>query len=143
MPNEQEEKKLTPFEFIKSINPNAPDEQTIRSWQAQAPGNRIRFFQTTDLKRLFIMRGLGGSELAEIQAKLSPSIPPERLQSELMMQIAVRCCLWTSVSSDGKLTDLMLRGAGAGLPQTLNQVINVLSDYCEPETIERLCIELD
>jgi len=143
MPESSEQKQLTPAEFLQQFSSSAPSQDQLKSWQSQAPGNRIRVFQTTDLKRIFVLRGMGGTELTEIQAKLSPTIPPERIQGELMIQIAVRCCLWTNVSTDGKLTDLMLRAAGAGLPETLNQVINVLSDYCSPDTIERLCIELD
>jgi hypothetical protein len=139
---ETPQEKVTPAQFLQQFGPNAPTEADLTSWKAQSPGNRIRIQQTTDLKRVFVLRGLGGSELAKITNELNPNIPQERVTAALQSLIACRCCHWTNTTVDGKLTELQLSAAGAGLPQTLNIAINDLSDYCDPDTIQRLSIEI-
>jgi hypothetical protein len=130
-----------PYEFIAAF-PNGPTKDQLELWKAQAPGGRIRMKASSDFKRVFIMRAIGGTELAQLQARLPQNIAPERLPQELQIAVAVHCCLWTSATPDGKLTDLVLRASGSGLPITLHEVVSVLSDYEDPETIERLSADL-
>ncbi|TSA39524.1 hypothetical protein D4R30_00940 [archaeon] len=130
-----------PYEFIASFA-GAPTKDQIELWKSQAPGGRIRMKASSDMKRVFIMRAIGGTELAQLQGRLPQNITPERLPQELQIAVACHCCLWTSVTPDGKLTDLVLRGSGSGLPLTLHEVVSVLSDYEDPETIERLSADL-
>ena len=140
-PAEGQTKGQNPYEFLASF-PNAPTREQVESWKAQAPGGRIRMKASGDFKRVFIMRAIGGTELAQLQTRLPSNITQDRLPQELQIAVACHCCLWTSVTPDGKLTDLVLRGSGSGLPLTLHEVVSVLSDYEDPEMIERLSADL-
>lgn len=130
-----------PYEFLSKFS-NAPTKSQIEAWKSQAPGGRIRMKASSDLKRVYLMRAIGGTELAQLQTRLPQNIAPERLPQELQIAIACHCCLWTNASPDGKLTDLVMRASGSGLSVTLHEVVSVLSDYEDPETIERLSADL-
>jgi hypothetical protein len=130
-----------PFTFLASF-PNAPTRDQLELWKSQAPGGRIRLKTTSDFKRVFIMRAIGGTELAALQARLPQNITPERVPQEMQVAVSIHCCLWTNATPDGKLTDLVLRGSGAGLPLTLHEVVSVLSDFEDPEMIEHLSADL-
>ena len=65
-----------------------------------------------------------------------------RCTAEVQILLAIRCCVWTSSTIDHKLSDLALKGAGAGLPQTLQEIIYQLSDYMDPMDINRFSADL-
>jgi hypothetical protein len=89
-----------------------------------------------------VLRAIGGQELGQLQASLPPNILPEKVQAEVQILLAIRCCVWTSSTIDHKLSDLALKGAGAGLPQTLQEIIYQLSDYMDPMDINRFSADL-
>jgi hypothetical protein len=121
--------------------PGAPTSETIAAWKQQVPGGRVRLKTSSDYKRVYIMRAIGSTELAQLQARI-PQATPEIMAQALELAVACQCCLWTSATPDGKLTEMVLRASGSGLPVTLHEVVSVLSDYESPETIERLSADL-
>jgi hypothetical protein len=137
----KEQPQITPFEFLQTF-PEAPSLEQIEQWKQQAPGARLRIWHSTDGKRVYVLRAIGGQELGQLQASLPPNIPPEKVQAEVQILLAIRCCVWTSSTIDHKLFDLALKGAGAGLPQTLQEIIYQLSDYMDPMDINRFSADL-
>ena len=136
-----EQPQITPFEFLQKFA-GAPSQEQINEWKQQAPGARIRLFHSSDGTRIYLLRGIGGQELAQLQASLPPNIAPEKVPTEVQNLIAIRCCVWTNSTIENKLSDLALKGAGAGLPQTLQEIIYQLSDYMDPATIDRFSADL-
>lgn len=137
----QEPQALDPYSFLAKF-PNAPTRERVESWKQQVPGGRVRLKTSSDYKRIYLMRAMGGAELAQVQARLPQNMPPERYLVELQLAVTAHCCLWTNVAPDGKLTEEVLRASGAGLPSTLHEVVSVLSDYENPDVIERLSADL-
>ena len=137
----KEQPQITPFEFLQTF-PEAPSLEQIEQWKQQAPGARLRIWHSTDGKRVYVLRAIGGQELGQLQASLPPNIPPEKVQAEVQILLAIRCCVWTSSTIDHKLSDLALKGAGAGLSQTLQEIIYQLSDYMDPMDINRFSADL-
>jgi len=138
---QQPQPQITPFEFLQSF-PDAPSLEQIDQWKQQAPGARLRIWHSTDGKRVYVLRGVGGQELGHLQAGIPPNIPPEKVPAEAQARLAILCCVWTSSTLDHKLSDLVLKGAGAGLPQTLQEIIYQLSDYMDPMDINRFSADL-
>lgn len=134
-------KAVTPFEFLQQF-PGAPTAEQIESWKSQAPGRNLRLFHTPDGKRLYILRAIGGTELAQVQAQMPAGIKPENYVSEQQIAVAVRCCVWASDTTDHKMSDMAFRAGTAGLAQTLHEIIAELSDYCDPQTIQRCSADL-
>ena len=137
----KEQPQITPFEFLQQF-PEAPSLEQIEQWKQQAPGALLRIWHSSDGKRVYVLRAIGGQELAQLQASLPPNIPPEKVPGEVQILLAIRCCVWTSSTIDHKLSDLTLKGAGAGLPQTLQEIIYQLSDYMDPVDINRFSADL-
>ena len=137
----KEQPQITPFEFLQQF-PEAPSVEQIEQWKQQAPGARLRIWHSSDGKRVYVLRAIGGQELGQLQASLPPNIPPEKVQAEVQILMAIRCCVWTSSTIDHNLSDLALKGAGAGLPQTLQEIIYQLSDYMDPMDINRFSADL-
>jgi hypothetical protein len=133
--------QLTPAEFLASL-PGSPTAEQIEAWKQQAPNNHIELV-TPDGKRAFILRGITGLELSQIQSNLEKMATPTT-NPELEVQIAsvVKACLWTNVGPSGRLTDVLLRTGTAGLPQTLFVVVSRLSDFFDPQQIELHSAEL-
>jgi|SRR5208282_2805848 len=133
---------MSPQEFLASL-PGAPTPDQIANWKAQAPANRIELFAMPDGKRAFIMRGLTGLELTQIQKQIQSMATPAA-DPDLEMQIAsvVKATLWTNVGTNGKLSDTVLRTGTAGLPSTLFAKVTKLSDFMDPQQIEMLSAEL-
>ncbi|MGC1582142.1 MAG: hypothetical protein WA766_11695 [Candidatus Acidiferrales bacterium] len=131
---------MTPQEFLATL-PGAPSADQIATWKSQAPNNRLDVL-SPDGKRAFILRGLTGLELTQIQKQV------QQIQGctdpDLEMQIAavVKATVWTNVGQSGKLTDIILRTGTAGLPSALFTKISKLSDFMDPQTIEYLSAEL-
>ena len=68
---------ITPFEFLQQFA-DAPSQEQIDSLKSQAPGRRLRLFHSTDAKRVYIMRGIGGAELAQLCDSCLHPHPPIR-----------------------------------------------------------------
>lgn len=137
-----------PYQFLSEF-PNAPSKAMIDSWKQQAPNGRVRLF-TPDAKRVYLVRGVGGLELDKLQGQiptnLGANLPAEQQQAkverELQLLVAAQCCVWTSVSGNGKLDAELLRIGSAGLPATLFNLISYLSDFVDPEAFNVLSIDL-
>ena len=135
----------TMAEFIATLD-GAPSGEMILTWKSQAPNKRIRAFAPDAMaggKRAYILRGLSGLELSQIQKGIQSMATPTS-DPELEMQIAsiVRACLWTNVGQSGKLTDTILRTGAAGTPSTLFAIVTELSDFVDPKKIEMLSADL-
>lgn len=131
----------TPQEFLATL-PGAPSADQVATWKQQAPNNRVELF-TPDGKRAFILRGLTGLELTQIQKQIQSMATPSS-DPDLEMQIAsvVKATVWTNVGQNGKLTDIVLRTGSAGLPSTLFAIVTKLSDFMDPQRIDSLSAEL-
>jgi hypothetical protein len=128
----------TPQQLLASMA-GAPTPNQVESWKAQAPGNHVRLF-TPDMKRIYILRGLSGLELAT----LNKSIPQNAEDPDREQQIlgSERALLWTNTSAATRLTAAELRAGTAGLPTTLFSVVMELSDFFAPEHIAMLSGDL-
>jgi hypothetical protein len=138
---EQQPQQISPIQFLQRY-PNAPDQGTIELWKQQAPGGRLRLWHSTDEKRVYILRAVGAAEMIQIQNSVPAGITPDKLPLVLQNAIACRCCVWTSATIDGHLTDLALQASGAGLGSTLQEIVYQLSDFCDPVTIDRCSADL-
>jgi len=118
---------------------NGPTEAQIDAWKEQAPGGRIRAF-SLDNVRFYIVRAIGGLELSTIQKNIpANSSNPE---ADIKLGAAELCTLWTSTTQNGKLTAVALRTGTAGLPGSIWQLIETLSDYASPQDFEICSVEL-
>lgn len=136
----QPKQVMSPQEFLATL-PGAPTPEQIANWKLQAPNNRVQLF-SPDGKRAFILRGLTGLELSQIQKQIqqmaTPSSDPDL---EIQIAAAVKATVWTNVAG-GKLTDTFLRTGSAGMPSTLFAQVTRLSDFMDPQQIELLSAEL-
>lgn len=130
----------TPFEFL-ALFPGSPTPDQIEAYRKMVPGGRLRLLPMTDGKRLFLLRGFTALELQGIQAEAAKAAP-EKQDHVVQCTIAIRCTLWTSMTTSGRLTDVDLASAGAGLAPTLHYAITDLSDYNTPQVLEQLYIDL-
>lgn len=128
----------TPLEFLASLH-NAPTPDQIAALKSEVPNGAIRGF-SPDGKRCFLLRGMTGIEMREIQK----SIPEQASDSERDFKIAAvcACCVWTNTSRTGKLDPTALRASTAGLPETLFLNIEILSDYFAPAQILNMSFDL-
>lgn len=138
---------LDPHDFLASF-PNAPSKAIVESYKQQAPNGIVRILAIG--KRAYIVRGITGLELQQVQAEIPPNLgaalePDARaakIESEVAIKVSSRCTCWTSSSQDGKLTTEQLRSGTAGLPSTLFNLITYLSDFINPEALEIMSAEL-
>lgn len=135
-----QQKFTNPYDFLKTI-PGAPSEEKIKEWKAQTPNQRIRVF-SPDTKRVFLVRGISALELNNIQPKIPTNVSPEKAEQELYAMVASQCVVWTNANATQKLSLDDLRTGSAGLPSTLFQLIQYLSDFVEPEALNVLSAEL-
>jgi hypothetical protein len=131
---------MTPQEFLASL-PGAPTADQISGWKLQAPNNRLEVF-TPDGKRAFIIRGLTGLELTQIQKMVQQIAGVTDADLEVQIASVVKAVVWTNVGQSGRLTDVILRTGTAGLPSTLFAKVTKLSDFMDPQQIEMLSAEL-
>jgi hypothetical protein len=132
---------LSPFEYIHTKYPHAPNEAIIQGYKAQVPGGRVRFFELPDGTRELMLRASSPLELAAIQPEVAQHEPTKQL-FELQTAVTAKCTLWASFTQSGKLLDADLRASGAGLAVTLHAVIWDLSDYVDPAVMDNLVIDL-
>src|SRR5665213_2117967 len=131
---------MTPQEFLASL-PGAPTADQVTTWKQQAPNNRLEVF-TPDVKRAFIIRGLTGLELTQIQKLVQQIAGVTDPDLETQIAAVVKAVVWTNVGQSGRLTDVTLRTGTAGLPSTLFAKVTKLSDFMDPQQIEMLSAEL-
>lgn len=136
-----DKKPITPAEFLANL-PGAPTAEQMTAWKAQAPNNRIRLF-TPDGGRAYVLRGINGLELSQIQKQIEAMATPTA-NPELEVQIAsvVKACLWTNAGREGRLDDVTLRSGAAGLPQSLFQIVSDLSDFFDPQRLDFMSADL-
>jgi hypothetical protein len=133
-PTETAAKQTHPIEELLQTLPNAPSMDKIKIWQQQVPAGRVRCF-SPDGKRMFYLRGLTGLELATI----TKSIPENSSNPdyEIQLKSVAIATLWANVPTD----ETSLRGGTAGLPNTLYQIVQNLSDFFDPVQIFNLSFE--
>ena len=130
----------TPYEFL-ALFPGAPTPSDIEPYRKMVPGGRLRLLPMKDGKRLFLLRGFTALELQAVQADAAKA-PPEKQGQIAQTALVIRCTLWASTEVGGKLTEVGLQSAGAGLVSTLNFAITDLSDYNDPAVLEQLYVDL-
>lgn len=131
---------MTPQEFLASL-PGAPTEEQRAAWKQQAPNNRIELF-SPDGKRAYILRGLTGLELTQIQKQVQQIQGVSDIDLEMSISAVTKATLWTNAGLNGKLSDVSLRTGSAGLPSTLFAIVTKLSDFMDPQKIEMMSAEL-
>lgn len=125
-------------DFLKSLD-NAPTPDQLAALKAEVPNGAIRGF-SPDGKRCFLMRGISGVEMREIQK----NIPQNASDPEAEFKILAVCaaCVWTNFGRVGKLDPVTLRAATAGLPDTLFMIVENLSDFFAPAQILNMTFDL-
>ena len=129
---------ISPAQFLAGL-PGAPSAAQLDSWKAQVPNNRIRLF-APDMKRVYVLRGINGMEMANIQ-KAVPANAEDK-DREVQLIACERAILWTNATPNHKMTVQELRTAAAGLPVSLFSIIVELSDFMDPERIAMLSGDL-
>jgi hypothetical protein len=131
----------TPQDFLSKFK-GAPDEDLIAKIKSSSPGGRLRMITSTDGQRVYILRAISAFELQQLQDGILKTVLPEKYPTALKTALAVKCVVWTSATPTGVLTDLELKSAGAGLVDTLHEVISELSDYMEAPQIRQFSADL-
>ena len=126
---------VDPFEFLQQF-PNAPSRQYLEGLKKEVPGGKLRIF-SPDGKRVFILRGISGLELAKLQSDVPKNAAnPEW---EIQLRACAACIVWSSV---GTLDEMALRAGPAGLPDSLWVLIQSLSDFYDPVQLASFSAEL-
>ena len=134
--------ELSPYDFLKQFK-NAPTQEKIAQMKAQSPGNRIKLITSSDGKRVYILRAISAFELQKLQeASLLKTMSPEKYAGALKTELAAKCILWTNATPTGTMSNIELVNSGAGLVDTLHEVISELSDYMESPAIQRYSADL-
>jgi hypothetical protein len=130
-------KTLTPLDFLASLGGPSPEQ--IDFIKQQSPNNRARVM-CNDGKRAFVVRAIGGLELAQIRKNIPQnSTNPDE---DTAIAAAVLCTVWTNVTPEKRLNETLLRTGSAGLPSSLWSLITMLSDYMDPQDFEVCSAEL-
>jgi hypothetical protein len=131
-------KPPSPVEFLAKL-PGAPSKEHIASLKQQVPNGTIRLF-SPDGKRAFLMRGITGLEMRELQTAIpTNATDPE---GEFKLLAVAKACVWASTTPSGKLDAISLRAGTAGLPETLFHVVEELSDYRNPAQVFEMSADL-
>jgi hypothetical protein len=132
--------ELSPYEQLKAATPNFPNDARIASWKSTAPGGRIKLF-CPDGRRVFFLRAISGLELAKVQGEIIQNAKDP--DTEVQIAVCTLCTLWCNVGdASNRIDDGMLRTGPAGLPASLFQVIQNLSDFYEPMQLFNFSMEL-
>lgn len=137
-PEEFEAKRLTSIlDRIEALG--GPSKIEIERLKQNVPGGRLRAF-SLDNRRFFIVRGVSGLELAEIQKRIVQNASdPEK---ETQLQLGAACILWTNATAQRRLTEMDLRSGPAGLPSTITSYVMALSDFASPDELQICSVEL-
>lgn len=137
---QESEQPQTGQEFLATLN-GAPTQAQLDSWKKEVPNGALRGF-SPDGKRCYILRGITGQEMRNIQGVIPESLGPEAGEAEFKLNAVSLACMWTSTTRSGKLEPNVLRSGTAGLPDTLFAIVENLSDYFAPVQIMNLSFEL-
>jgi hypothetical protein len=137
----ESEGPVTPFEFLKQFK-GAPDENKINEMKHSAPGNRLRMFTSSDGKKVYVLRGISAFELEQLQNGILKTILPEKYPAALKNSLAAKCVVWTNATPTGRISEVEFKSLGAGLVDTLHEVISELSDYMESPQIRQFSADL-
>lgn len=129
-----------PYEFLATFR-GAPSKAHLEALKASTPNGRLRLFYP-DTKRVFILRGLSGLELANLQKQIPANMAPANQEQELQFHVGSLATVWSSATPTGKVTAEELRTGSAGLPSSIFQIVSWLSDFMEPQVLEALSVEL-
>ena len=132
---------LDPLEFLSTF-PNAPTKENIAIYKNSSPGHRIKLFTSSDMKRVYIMRGITAFELQKLQEGILSTVKESNYENELQIAVACKCCIWTSTTSTTKLNEMDIKGSGAGLAVNLYHIVSELSDYVAPSQLDRFTADL-
>ncbi len=137
---EQEAKKqyTNPMDFLASL-PGAPTPAMIEGYKQQAPAGRIKLF-TPDGKRVFILRGISGFELSDIQKKIPQNASD--VENEIKLAVCCKAVIWTNTTQTNLMDEMTLRAAPAGLPETIHQLVAQLSDFFDPIQLNSFAADL-
>lgn len=131
---------LSPIEYLATI-PGAPSQGQIDEWKQQAPGGRVALLALPpDGKTVFILRGLSGLDMLDIQKRIPANA--ENPQRDLEHYSIARAVLWTNLTHDGRLDEFNIKSFGAGLPSSLMTKVMELSYFMSPETVEAMSGDL-
>lgn len=134
-PQTQAPQPVDPLEFLQQF-PGAPSRQHLENLKKEVPGGKLRIF-SPDGKRVFILRGISGLEMAKLQAEVPKnSSNPEW---DLQLKACAACIVWSSL---GHLDEMALRAGPAGLPDSLWALIQSLSDFYDPVQLATFSAEL-
>jgi len=126
---------VDPFEFLAAI-PGAPSRQKIEAWKQEVPGGRVQLF-SPDGKRVFILRGVSGLEMAKFQNEIPKNA--SNPEWELQLKVCAAAILWSNM---GQMDEMTLKAGPAGLPESLWTIIQNLSDFYDPVQLYNLSAEL-
>jgi hypothetical protein len=136
-----EEQPQTPYEFLSSFK-SAPTEARLDDIKSSVPGGRIKLFTSSDGKRAYILRGISAFELQKLQDGMLTTVKPDNYLAALKLELASKCCVWTSTTQTGLISNIELKQAGAGLTDTLHEIISELSDYMDAPQIRQFSVDL-
>jgi hypothetical protein len=131
----------TPMDFLSKIK-NAPTEARIEEIKRSAPGGRLKLFTSSDGKRVYVLRAISAFELQQLEDGMLKTVAPEKYVTILKTELAAKCCVWTNTTANGALTSIELKQAGAGLVNTLHEIISELSDYMDSPQIRQFSADL-
>lgn len=132
---EQAPAQPSPWDVLAQFK-DAPSPAKIESVKRESPGGRVKIF-SPDGKRVFLLRGLSGIELAEIHGKVHKNATNPDYEIQLMS--CEKALVW---SSFGKLTSEDFRIGPAGLPESLFALVQNLSDFYDPMQLFQFSAEL-
>lgn len=136
-PSESDSQK-TPQQILDGFA-GAPTAEQIANFKSQVPNGAVRAF-SPDGKRMFLLRGITGLEMRELQK----SVVANAAEPEAEFKILAVCaaCLWTNTSGSRKLDPAVLRASTAGLPDSLFSIIELLSDFFAPSQLLNMSFDL-
>lgn len=132
----------SPYDFLKDFK-GAPTQQKINEMKSQAPGGRIKLVTSSDGKRVYLLRAVSAFELQKLQDTImSRGMTDAKYPTVLKAELAAKCIVWTNATPTGTMSVIDLNQSGAGLVDTLHEVISELSDYMESPQIARFSADL-
>ena len=137
-PSESTKEPQTPQEILDTFA-GSPTAEQIAAFKSQVPNGAIRAF-SPDGKRMFLLRGISGLEMRELQK----SIVANAAEPEAEFKILAACAatVWTNATRNGKMDQATLRSATAGLPDSLFMIVEQLSDFFAPAQIMNMTFDL-
>jgi hypothetical protein len=138
-PTESDAKEPQSPQEILDTFPGSPTAEQIAAFKSQVPNGAVRGF-SPDGKRLFLLRGITGIEMRELQK----SIVANASEPEAEFKIIASCAavVWTNTTRNGKLDQATLRASSAGLADSLFFHVEQLSDFFPPAQLMQMSFDL-